>query len=77
MVWNSSTGMGIGQNADYQRLVRGITTMVGRSPEKKAKAETEHKAEEEAKNADAETKRKADEEEQRAEAERKAEEERK
>ena len=64
-------------NADYQRLVRGITAMVGRSPEKKAKAETGHKTEEEAKKAYAETKRKADEEEQRAEAERKAEEERK
>jgi hypothetical protein len=69
--WHGDTS-----NADYQRLVRGITAIVDRPPEKKAKAKTEHKAEEQAKKADAEAKRKADEEEQRAEAGRKAEPER-
>ena len=63
--WHGDTS-----SADYQRLVRGITAIVGQPLQKKVKAETDYMAEEEdKKKADAEAKRM--EEEQRAKAEEK------
>ena len=67
--WDGDTS-----NADYQRLVRGITAILGQVSQKITKAEIEEGAEEGAKKEDAEAKPKINKLEQRIEAERKADE---